>query len=43
MTEALYEQTELLTRKGEWTDAYRHTRHGKPIELRKASHEPERP
>jgi nitrile hydratase accessory protein len=28
--------TELLTRKDEWADAYRHTPHGKPVELRKA-------
>lgn len=38
----LTDQTELLTRKGEWADAYRHTPHGKPVELRKAAHEPER-
>jgi nitrile hydratase accessory protein len=27
---------ELLCRKDEWADAYRHTPHGKPVELRKA-------
>jgi nitrile hydratase accessory protein len=26
---------ELATRKEEWADAYRHTPHGKPVELRK--------
>ena len=39
----LTEPTELLTRKDAWADAYRHTPHGKPVELRKTSHEPERP
>ena len=39
----LADPPELLTRKDEWADAYRHTPHGKPVELRKASHEPERP
>ena len=34
----LTDPAELLTRKDEWTDAYRHTPHGKPVELRKASH-----
>jgi nitrile hydratase accessory protein len=29
----------LLTRKGEWADAYRHTPHGKPVELRRTSGE----
>ena len=38
----LTDQTELLTRKVEWADAYRHTPHGKPVELRRASQEPER-
>jgi len=37
----LTDQTELLTRKVEWADAYRHTPHGKPVELRRASREPE--
>jgi nitrile hydratase accessory protein len=27
--------SELLARKEEWADAYRHTPHGKPVELRK--------
>jgi nitrile hydratase accessory protein len=31
----LTDDTELLTRKEEWADAYRHTAHGKPVELRK--------
>ena len=38
----LTDQTELLTRKVEWADAYRHTPHGKPVELRGASQEPKR-
>ena len=38
----LTDQTALLTRKGEWADAYRHTPHGKPVELRRAFQEPER-
>jgi nitrile hydratase accessory protein len=29
----LSDATELLTRKEAWTDAYRHTPHGKPVEL----------
>jgi nitrile hydratase accessory protein len=32
----LSDAAELLTRKGEWIDAYRHTPHGKPVELRKS-------
>ena len=31
----LADSRELLTRKEEWADAYRHTPHGKPVELRK--------
>jgi len=31
----------LLARKEAWADAYRHTPHGKPVELRAASAEPE--
>lgn len=31
---------ELLSRKDEWSDAYRHTPHGKPVELRKAGEQP---
>ncbi len=31
----LTDDTELLTRKEEWADAYRHTPHGKPVQLRK--------
>ena len=30
----LTDQTALLTRKGAWADAYRHTPHGKPVELK---------
>jgi len=36
----LTDPTELVKRKDEWADAYRHTPHGKPVELRKGSHEP---
>ncbi len=31
----LTDDTELLTRKEEWANAYRHTPHGKPVQLRK--------
>ncbi|HLE69880.1 MAG TPA: nitrile hydratase accessory protein [Vicinamibacteria bacterium] len=31
----LTDDAELLTRKEEWADAYRHTPHGKPVLLRK--------
>jgi nitrile hydratase accessory protein len=31
----LADNKELITRKEEWADAYRHTPHGKPVELRK--------
>ena len=33
----LTDDTELLTRKEEWADAYRHTPHGKPVLLRKTA------
>jgi nitrile hydratase accessory protein len=33
----LADDTELLTRKEEWADAYRHTPHGKPVVLRKTA------
>jgi nitrile hydratase accessory protein len=36
----LTDRAELLTRKDAWADAYRHTPHGKPVELRKASTHP---
>lgn len=36
----LTDRAELLTRKDAWADAYRHTPHGKPVELRKASSRP---
>ena len=36
----LTDDAELLTRRDEWADAYRHTPHGKPVELRKASRGP---
>ena len=36
----LTDEAALLTRKGEWADAYRHTPHGKPVELRRAFREP---
>lgn len=35
-TKHLADRSELLSRKDEWADAYRHTTHGKPVELRKA-------
>jgi nitrile hydratase accessory protein len=38
---ALSNPTEMLARKEAWADAYRHTPHGKPVTLRKASDEPE--
>lgn len=31
----LTDPRELSTRKEDWADAYRHTPHGKPVELRK--------
>ena len=34
----LSDSAELLTRKEAWADAYRHTPHGKPVELRIGSH-----
>ena len=34
----LTDSRELSARKMEWADAYRHTPHGKPVELRKARH-----
>ncbi|HEY7392764.1 MAG TPA: nitrile hydratase accessory protein [Bryobacteraceae bacterium] len=34
---ALTDRAELLTRKEAWADAYRHTPHGKPVELPKSS------
>jgi nitrile hydratase accessory protein len=36
----LTERDELLARKEEWADAYRHTPHGKPVELRKSHDHP---
>ena len=39
----LTDSSELLRRKEEWADAYRHTPHGKPVELRKRAHGPGRP
>ena len=38
---ALSNPTEMLARKEAWADAYRHTQHGKPVALRKASDGPE--
>lgn len=35
----LTDRTELATRKDAWADAYRHTPHGKPVELGAATHE----
>ena len=34
----LTDSRELAARKEEWADAYRHTPHGKPVELRSARH-----
>jgi nitrile hydratase accessory protein len=39
----LTDPAELLKRKDEWADAYRHTPHGKPVELRKSSPPREQP
>ena len=33
---------ELLQRKEDWADAYRHTPHGRPVELRRGSAESDR-
>ena len=33
----LANSTELLQRKEDWADAYRHTPHGRPVELRRGS------
>ena len=33
----LADQASLIARKEAWADAYRHTPHGKPVELRRAS------
>ena len=38
---ALSNPNEMLARKEAWADAYRHTPHGKPVALRKASDGPE--
>jgi nitrile hydratase accessory protein len=37
----LSDPAELLARKEAWADAYRHTPHGKPVELAAAAHEEE--
>jgi nitrile hydratase accessory protein len=39
----LTDRDELLSRKEAWADAYRHTPHGKPVELRKDSNGSQRP
>jgi len=36
-SKGLADASELLTRKEEWADAYRHTPHGRPVELRRRS------
>ena len=36
----MLDQRSLDTRKDAWADAYRHTPHGKPVELRRASQGP---
>lgn len=38
---ALSNPTEMLARKEAWADAYRHTPHGKPVALRRASDGPD--
>jgi nitrile hydratase accessory protein len=38
----LANSAELLQRKEDWADAYRHTPHGRPVELRRASAESDR-
>jgi nitrile hydratase accessory protein len=38
---ALSNPNEMLSRKEAWADAYRHTPHGKPVELRRNSAGPE--
>ena len=39
-SQKLTDQSALLARKEAWADAYRHTPHGKPVELGAATHEP---
>ncbi len=39
----LSDRASLLARKEAWADAYRHTPHGKPVELAASSGVPERP
>jgi nitrile hydratase accessory protein len=39
----LTDRSEMLARKEAWADAYRHTPHGKPVELNKDSAGPKRP
>ncbi len=41
-TKGLADTAALSQRKDAWADAYRHTPHGKPVELRAHSSEPER-
>jgi nitrile hydratase accessory protein len=38
----LANSAELLQRKEDWADAYRHTPHGRPVELRRGSAESDR-
>jgi len=35
----LTDPAELLERKEQWADAYRHTPHGKPVELKRGRHD----
>lgn len=42
-TKGLTDPAALLARKEAWTEAYRRTPHGKPVELAAGSGEPERP
>jgi nitrile hydratase accessory protein len=37
-SKGLTDRTALETRKEAWADAYRHTPHGTPVELRRSSH-----
>lgn len=42
-SKGLSDRASLLARKEAWADAYRHTPHGKPVELAASSGVPERP
>jgi hypothetical protein len=38
LSKGLTDLSALTTRKEEWADAYRHTPHGKPVELKEIEH-----